>query len=157
MTRSQKGAAAEAEIAAAAIRLRLQVLRPLGEGWRYDLVIDIGDKLLRVQCKWASRNGDVLNARCVTNRHTPHGYVRTKYTAAQIDALGVYAPDTDRCYLIPVSEVAGRTMLSLRVEPMRNNQAQLIRWAKDYEMEHALKRYWDACPKLSNLDVQPVP
>jgi hypothetical protein len=51
LTRSQKGAAAEAEIAAAAIRLRLQVLRPLGEGWRYDLVIDIGDKLLRVQCK----------------------------------------------------------------------------------------------------------
>jgi hypothetical protein len=31
LTPSQKGAAAEAEIAAAAIRLRLQVLRPLGE------------------------------------------------------------------------------------------------------------------------------
>lgn len=154
LTRSQKGAAAEAEIAAAAIRLRLQVLRPLGEGWRYDLVIDIGDKLLRVQCKWASRNGDVLNARCVTNRHTPHGYVRITYTADQIDAIGAYAPDTDRCYLIPVSEVVGRTMLSLRIGPTRNNQAQLIRWAKDYEMGHALQRYWDARPTLPNLDAQ---
>jgi hypothetical protein len=153
LTRGQKGAAAEAEIAAAAIRLRLQVLRPLGEGWRYDLVIDIGDKLLRVQCKWASRNGDVLNARCVTNRHTPHGYVRTTYTADQIDAIGAYAPDTDRCYLIPVREVAGRTMLSLRTGPTRNNQAQLVRWAKDYEMESALERYWDAHPTLPSLDV----
>lgn len=42
LTPSQKGAAAEAEIAAAAIRMRLQVLRPVGEGGRYDLAIDIG-------------------------------------------------------------------------------------------------------------------
>jgi len=60
LTPSQKGAAAEAEIAAAALRMRLQVLRPIGEGGRYDLAIDIGEKLLRVQCKWASRAGDVL-------------------------------------------------------------------------------------------------
>jgi PD-(D/E)XK endonuclease len=130
------------------------VFRPLGEGWRYDLVIDLGEKLLRVQCKWASRNGDVLNARCVTNRHTPRGYVRTTYTADQIDALGVYAPDTDRCYLIPVSDVAGRTMISLRVGPTHNNQAQLIRWAKDYEMQGAIERYWSFRPTLPDLDGQ---
>jgi hypothetical protein len=142
LTPSQKGAAAEAEIAAAAIRLRLQVLLPVGEGGRYDLAIDVGEKLLRVQCKWASRTGDVLNARCVTNRHTPHGYRTTTYTAAQIDAIAAYAPDTDRCYVIPIDEVEGRTVLSLRVAPTRNNQAQLVRWAKDYEFERAIERYW---------------
>jgi PD-(D/E)XK endonuclease len=52
LTPSQKGAAAEAEIAAAAIRLDLVVLRPLCDGGRYDLVLDIGNQLLRVQCKW---------------------------------------------------------------------------------------------------------
>src|SRR5580704_1809161 len=46
---SQKGAAAEAEIAAAAIRLDLVVLRPLGDGGRYDLAIDTRPRLLRVQ------------------------------------------------------------------------------------------------------------
>jgi len=148
LTPGQKGAAAEAEIAAAAIRLRLLVLRPLCEGRRYDLAIDLGEKLLRVQCKWASRSGDVLNARCITSRHTPHGYVSTTYTADQIDAVGAYAPDTDRCYLIPVSEVEGRTVLSLRVGPTRNNQAQLVRWAKDYEMETAIERYWGTRPTL---------
>ncbi|MGO9249612.1 MAG: group I intron-associated PD-(D/E)XK endonuclease [Solirubrobacteraceae bacterium] len=148
LTTSQKGAAAEAEIAAAAIRLRLQVLRPLGEGWRYDLAIDIGEKLLRIQCKWASRQGDVLNARCVTNRHAPHGYRSTTYTATEIDAIAAYAPDTDRCYLIPVSEVEGRTVLSLRIGPTRNNQAQLVRWAKDYELRDVIERYWGMRPTL---------
>lgn len=155
LTPSQKGAAAEAEIAAAAIRLRLQVLRPVGEGGRYDLAIDIGEKLLRVQCKWASRRGYVLNARCVTSRHTPHGYIRTTYTADEIDAIAAYAPDTDRCYLLPVSEVEGRTVLSLRLGPTRNNQAQLIRWAKDYQLEDTIKRYWSTYPTLPNLDGQP--
>ncbi len=78
----------------------------------------------------------------------------TTYTADQIDAIGAYSPDTDRCYLIPVSEVESRTVLSLRVGPTRNNQAQLIRWAKDYEMETAIKRYWGARSTLPDLDGQ---
>jgi hypothetical protein len=48
----QKGAVAETEIAAAATRLQLPVLRPVAEGGRYDIVIDLGARLLRVQCKW---------------------------------------------------------------------------------------------------------
>ena len=75
----------------------------------------------------------------------------TTYTADQIDAVGAYAPDTDRCYLIPVSEVEGRTVLSLRIGPTRNNQAQLVRWAKDYEMETAIERYWGTRPTLPDL------
>jgi hypothetical protein len=42
---------AEAAITAAAIELGLVVLRPFPEGRRYDLVIDNGARLLRVQCK----------------------------------------------------------------------------------------------------------
>ena len=152
LTPSQKGAAAEAEIAAAAIRMCLLVLRPWGEGGRYDLGIDIGSRVLRVQCKWASCTEDVLAARCITSRYTPrHGYVRTTYSPQEIDAVGIYAPSTDRCYLLPVEEVVGRTTLSLRLAPTRNNQAQLVRWAKDYEMEHALHRYWDVRATLPAL------
>jgi PD-(D/E)XK endonuclease len=152
MTPSQKGAAAEAEIAAAAIRLRLHVLRPLGEGGRYDLAIDVGEKLLRIQCKWASRRKDVLTALCTTSRYTPHGYKRTTYTADEIDAVAVYAPDTDKCYLIPVDEVEGHATISLRLAPTRNNQTQLVRWAKDYELEDVMKRLWNPRPTLPELD-----
>jgi hypothetical protein len=151
LTPSQKGAAAEAEIAATATRLCLLVLRPLGEGCRYDLGIDIGETILRVQCKWASRQGDVLTTRCITNRHTPHGYVSKTYAAEEIDAIAAYAPDTDRCYLLPIDEVEGRSALSLRIAPTRNNQARFVRWARNYEFERAIERYWNVRPTLPNL------
>jgi len=139
---SQKSAAAEAAIAAAAIRLGLVVLRPLVDGSRYDLAIDVGDVLLRVQCKWAPLRGETLTARCVTSRHTPAGYRRTQYCASEIDALAAYAPDTDRCYLLPVEEVEGHKAISLRVGPTRNNQARGVRWARDYELDVTLRRRW---------------
>jgi hypothetical protein len=142
LTPSQKGAAAEAAIAAAAIRIKLVVLRPLCDGGRYDLVIDTGEKLLRVQCKWASLRTGVLIAPCRTSRHTPRGYVRTTYAPHEIDALGAYAPATGTCYLIPVEEVEGRAMISLRVAPTRNRQALKVRWARDYELERSLRRNW---------------
>lgn len=47
LTPSQKGAAAEATITAAVIQLGLTVLRPLCEGRRYDLVVDLEPRLLR--------------------------------------------------------------------------------------------------------------
>ena len=58
---------AEAAITAAAIQLGLTVLRPLCEGRRYDLVIDLEPGLLRVQCKLARRIKGVLAVCLETN------------------------------------------------------------------------------------------
>jgi hypothetical protein len=141
-----KGGAAEAEITAAAIRWGLIVLRPLIEGGRYDLVIDIGKQLLRVQCKWATQRGGVLETRTSTSRHTPRGYVRSTYSAAEIDAVAVFSPDTEACYLIPIAEVEGNATVSLRLAPTLNNQATNVRWARDYELRRSLERNWGVRP-----------
>lgn len=108
LTPSQKGAAAEAAITAAAIQLGLTVLRPLCEGRRYDLVIDLEPELLRVQCKLARRLAGVLSIRLKTSRFTPSGYVTTSYTADEVDAIVAYSPELHRCFLIPISEASGR-------------------------------------------------
>jgi hypothetical protein len=133
LTPSQKGAAAEAAIAAAAIRMGLVVLRPLCEGGRYDLVIDLEPDLLRVQCKWANRRDGVLSINLRTNRLTPAGYVGTTYTAAEVDAIGAYSAELKSCFLIPITEVSEGRRVHLRLEPARNNQARRIRWAHEYE------------------------
>ncbi len=146
LTSSQKGAVAEAEIAAALIQLGLVVLRPLCEGRRYDLVIDAEQTMLRVQCKWASRRGNIVTTRCSTSRHTPAGYRKTTYSAKEIDAVAAYAPELDRCYLLPIAEVEGHPAISLRTAPTRNQQAKRIRWACDYELSVALERYWGVTP-----------
>jgi hypothetical protein len=140
LTPSQKGAVAEAAIAAAAIQLGLVVLRPLCEGRRYDLMIDLDPALLRVQCKLARHLGGVLSVNLQTSRHTPRGYVRTSYTANEIDAVAVYAPHINRCFLIPIDQVAGRRAVHLRLDPTGNNQAERINWARDYELSAAITR-----------------
>lgn len=135
LTPSQKGAAAEAAITAGVIQLGLTVLRPLCEGRRYDLVIDLEPDLLRVQCKLARRVAGVLSVNLKTNRCTPGGYVSTSYTSGEVDAIGAYSPELDRCFLIPIAEVAGRRAIHLRLDPAKNNQLERVRWADHYALD----------------------
>jgi hypothetical protein len=140
LTPSQKGAVAEAEIAAAAIRLGYVVLRPLVEGSRYDLVIDLQPRLLRVQCKWARDVGGALNVTLKTSRCTPRGYVRTSYAADEIDAVAAWSPSERTCFLIASHEAVGRRSLQLRVAPTLNGQATGVKWARDYDFAEAIAR-----------------
>ena len=60
LSTDRKGNIAEHAIALAATQLDIDVYRPVGEGGRYDLIFDLGSRLLRVQCKWAQQRGDVV-------------------------------------------------------------------------------------------------
>jgi hypothetical protein len=140
LTPSQKGAAAEAAITAAVIQLGLTVLRPLCEGRRYDLIVDLEPELLRVQCKLARRVGGVLAVRTETSRFTPNGYVCKPYSSAEIDAIAAYAPELQASFLIPMTSISARRVVSLRLEPARNNQAEGVRWARDYELESVIQQ-----------------
>ena len=60
LTTDQKGAIAESAIVHAAIKLGVGVFKPLLDGERYDLIFDLRPRLIRVQCKWAMRNGEVI-------------------------------------------------------------------------------------------------
>ena len=104
-----KGNIAELKIAAEATRLGIPVLSPMTEHGRYDLVSSWARTLIRIQCKWASVRGAVIQVNTAGNRLTPRGYVGTTYSAAEIDAIAVYCGDLDRCYLLPVDLVARPT------------------------------------------------
>jgi hypothetical protein len=140
LTPSQKGAVAEAAITVAAIQLGLVVLRPLCEGGRYDLMFDLEPALLRVQCKLARERAGVLSVRLATSRYTPRGYLRTSYTADEIDAVGAYSPELAKCFLLPIRDVSGRSAIHLRLHPTKNNQAERIKWARDYEFPAVIQR-----------------
>ncbi len=131
---------AEAAITSMVIQLGLTVLRPMSEGRRYDLAIDLEPDLLRVQCKLARSLPGVLSVHLQTCRHTPRGYVRTSYSAAEVDAIAAYSPELHRGFLIPIREVSGRRAIHLRLEPTKNNQAKGIKWARDYELASGIER-----------------
>ncbi len=131
LTTNQKGAVAESAIAFEAVKLGIGVYRPLMDE-RYDFIFDVGSSLIRVQCKWASRHGDVIVVRLYSARRAREGLRRTYYSRAEIDAFAAYCPDTKSCYFFDLDDVA-RNEMRLRLAPTRNNQAKGIRWAKDYE------------------------
>lgn len=112
------------------------LLAPLGDFQRYDLVIDDGDKFLRVQCKTGrlSKGAIMFNPCSIDSRSKQGGCIRKRYDENEIDLFGVYCPDNHTCYLVPVTDAA-RTGCSLRVEAPRNGQQTRIRWAGDYEIK----------------------
>ncbi len=133
-----KGAIAEAAIITEAVKLGVVVLRPFPEGRRYDLVFDIDHELFRVQCKWGRRKDGVIVVHTGTCRHTPKGYIRTTYGADEIDAIAVYCGDTDECYWLPIAEVAGRSVVHLRLTPTANSQVIAIKYASEYTLHGAI-------------------
>ena len=133
LTTNQKGAIAETAIAHEAVKLGIGVLKPMWD-MRYDLVFDTGADLLRVQCKWAVRQGDVIGVGTRRCRRSRAGLVHRSYEAGEIDAIAAYCPDVECCYLLPQALSVNRTVVLLRLEPTRNNQRSGIRWARDYEL-----------------------
>jgi PD-(D/E)XK endonuclease len=133
LSSDQKGAIAEAAIVHAAVLLGIGVLKPLTDGVRYDLAFDLGARLLRIQCKWAGRRGEVVAVRCCSTRRGRECFLRRRYTSAEVDGIAAYCPDTERCYFLPADLINGRAELSLRLGRTRNGQALRIRWADDYD------------------------
>ena len=134
LTPSEKGGIAETTIAARAVALGIPVLRPVIEGLRYDLAFDLGHRVLRVQCKWGSTHRGVVRAFIGGCRFTPaDGYVRSTYSSSEVDLIAVYCGDLDTVYAVPIADVAGSSVIHLRLKPARNNQSSLVKWAAQYE------------------------
>jgi PD-(D/E)XK nuclease superfamily protein len=134
LTSSQKGGLAELKIAAAAADLGIGVLRPMTEGLRYDLAFDVDGRLMRVQCKWATVDGDVVAIPLRTSRHTPSGYIRTLYSQGEIEGFAAYCRALDRCFYLPIDDFAGRSKAHLRLGPARNGQLLGVKMADEYPL-----------------------
>lgn len=131
---NHKGNVAELAIAKEAASLGLSVLVPLTEHERFDLALGIGGRLLRVQCKWANCQDNVIAVHLASSRRGPDGYIRRRYSASEVDAIGIYCGDLDRCFLVPVEVIAGQWAIQLRVAPARNGQRAALHFADEYDL-----------------------
>ena len=135
---NKKGSIAELKIAAAATELGVPVLAPMTEHGRYDLVFQIADRFLRVQCKWAARKDAVVIVNLASYRYTSRGRICTTYAADEIDAVAVYCRDLDECYLLPAGLFSGMRAIQLRVEAPKNGQRAALHWTADYRLSGAV-------------------
>ena len=130
MISAKRGNEAEAMVLAGLVRRDFEVLLPFGDGHPYDLLVDLGDCFLRVQCKrgWPKGGCVVFNCRSTDHGRGPQSYI------GLADIFGVYFPPADAVYLVPLDGVAeseGR----LRLVPARNNQRRKIRLAEQFEID----------------------
>jgi len=125
------GDVSEAQVIAALTKRGYKVLLPFGEDHRYDLVIDDGEKLSRVQVKTGRLRGGVIKYNC-SSSHAHRGGAAQPYFG-QIEYLAVYCPETEKVYVLPEKELTG-TNAHLRLSPPLNNMVKTIRWAARYEL-----------------------
>ena len=130
MGTAERGNGAEAAVLAAFVQRGFHVLIPFGDGQPYDLVVELGTAMLRVQCKraWPSKGCMHFNS-----HSTDHGNGRRRYRGLA-DIFGVYFPQNDDVYLVPVHEIEAAKGW-LRLEPTRNNQKRRVRFASDYQID----------------------
>jgi hypothetical protein len=148
MTTDQKGAIAELAVQLAAAKLGIEVYKPVAEGGRCDLILGLAEQLVRVQCKWAALQKDVLIVRCYTFRRTREGWKKTTYSATEVDVIAAYSMDLDRCFLIPIELVSERPTIQLRLAPTLNNQRRRINWADDFDFAATIRRHQGAVAQL---------
>lgn len=135
MNTQQKGHIAQLKVELRALEKGFAVSRPSVDA-RYDLVVDNGESLLRVQVKYCDANTThsvgsffVGLRRWAGDRRD----VSRNYRADEIDALAVYLPSTEKVYWIPVQVIDDKSSLTLRTEAPRNGQTKGIRMASDFE------------------------
>src|SRR5918992_3967653 len=105
------GERSEAIIFAELVKRGHEVLIPYGTNHRYDLVINVGGRFLRAQCKTGRlREGVILFNTVSTRVNTTRTFI-TPYDADQIDLFLIYCPDTDRVYALDVDEAASHGAL----------------------------------------------
>lgn len=147
LSTDQKGAIAETAIASAALELGIGVSRPFGDE-RYDLIFDFHPRLVRVQCKWAVRLGEVIVVRCYSARRTADGLLQRLYSAEEIDAFAAYCAELRSCYFLPLERFAAKGTIQLRLGPTRNNQRRGINWADAFEFAATLRTHNGAVAQL---------
>ena len=108
------------------------VLIPFSFNSRYDFVVDMDGRFVRVQVKTGKLRGGAIIFSTRSVRCSMTG-VHTRNYDGEIDVFIVYCPQNDGIYVVPVEDAA-RGAGTLRIEPSANGQQKGVRWARDYEL-----------------------
>ncbi|SEW11075.1 group I intron-associated PD-(D/E)XK endonuclease [Halobacterium jilantaiense] len=126
----QTGDETEARILTELVASGYSVSVPFGDNDKYDLIVDDGGTLHRVQCKtaWENKNDTIrFNTHSQTTREG--SYHEQTYEEA-VDAFVVRYPKTDTLYWIDIDDATEQKM-ELRFSAEIDHPS--INWAVDYE------------------------
>lgn len=138
----QKGNLTELECMTYFTELGYLVSIPFGEDSRYDFIVDINNKLYRIQCKTCSEildNDNVVAIQFKTCRQSggrAKANIRTQYTKDEIDYFATSY--NKKCYIVPVDECSNSK--TLRLVPPKSGQIKGITFLHDCEASEVIKK-----------------
>ena len=115
---------------------------PFGNADKYDLILDVNNKLYTIQIKHSSEHIDVngeaeyIKFNCTWQSHNAHGYTRTKYQTNEVDFFATFY--NGQCYLVPVEECSVEKIL--RIKLPKNNQRKGVSFLEEYTAEEIIAR-----------------
>lgn len=127
MHKKTKGSIAELAVAQILMKEGFVVSFPFGENQRYDVVAERSGRFWRIQVKYSTPKNETLRVNC---RSSNNWSVR-KYTSDEIDLIAVYDGRGGDVYFIECTDLKDN-MITLRLEPTKNNQEKLIHYAGEF-------------------------
>ncbi len=129
-----QGKITELAVANAFLELGYQVCQPLVSDSRYDFIVDINGRLLKIQVKTSSLSddGSYIKFATSTSHTNTKGTVNKSYTADEIDYFATMY--NGECYIVPVERCGCREQ-RLRLLPTKNGQTVGITFAKDFKLK----------------------
>lgn len=120
MKETQIGDVAESDFTARCVRMGYIVCEPRNSNTVYDLILDSGTRLYKVQIKCTSKI--TTDSRYRINLQKGRT-TKTTYSSDDVDLFAIYVMQDDDWYLIPFSAVEGRHNL----RPRRNGKWEMYR------------------------------
>lgn len=133
LTTQQKGITTEMYVAAYLLSLGYNVSQPLCQDSKYDLIVDVDGKLLRLQVKTArltDTNSITFNCRSTTKNSSTHK--SRSYGVDEIDYFATYW--NHQVYLVPVGQCSSEKRLHLE-KPKQSNWSYI----EDYKAKEVLE------------------
>ena len=132
------GEITEQQVALEFLKLGYLVSKPLVQSSRYDFIVDIKNRLYKIQVKTGTLKEDAYIEFATSTSHTnTKGTINLTYSAEDVDFFATI--HEGQCYLVPY-EVCGKRNQRLRVIPTKNGQTKGITFAKDYCLKEVIER-----------------
>ena len=95
------------------------VSKPFGDNAKYDLIVDTGNNLERIQVKSTRRKETSSGMDCYNCLVCSGAKSKEKYSEKDIDYIAIYVIPENAWYKIPIKEIKGKT---IKLYPHRKSQ-----------------------------------
>lgn len=116
MNTKQVGDVTEVRILARLVSDGYSVAIPYGDNDPYDLLVDAGTSILKVQCKTGWIEDDVIRFK-TASKTTADGRVTMVDYGDEIDGFAVYCDAQSECYWVPIEEAGSKSTYLRLTEP----------------------------------------